>query len=78
VLSSGDAVSTLLASAAIPGGFPPVQRERRTLIDGGVANNTPLATAIELGAERVIVLPTGYACSLPVRRGARSRWRSTR
>jgi NTE family protein len=64
VLSSGDAATALLASAAIPGVFPPVIREGRTLTDGGVANNTPLATAIALGAERVIVLPTGYACSL--------------
>lgn len=64
VLSRGDAVSALLASAAIPGVFPPVVRDGRPLTDGGVASNTPVATAIALGAERVIVLPTGYACSL--------------
>lgn len=64
ILSTGDAVSALLASAAIPGVFPPVEREGLTLIDGGVASNTPVATAIGLGAERLIVLPTGYACSL--------------
>jgi NTE family protein len=33
-------------------------------VDGGVTSNTPVATAIELGASRVIVLPTGVACAL--------------
>jgi NTE family protein len=64
VLSSGPAADALLASAAIPGVFPPVELDGRHLIDGGIASNTPLSTAIELGAKRVIVLPTGYACAL--------------
>jgi NTE family protein len=64
VVSKGDAVSALLGSAAIPGVFPPVAHDGKTLIDGGVASNTPIATAISLGAERVIVLPTGYSCAL--------------
>jgi NTE family protein len=65
VLSSGPVIPALLASAAIPGVFPPVVYDGRTLFDGGVANNTPIATAIELGAGRVIVLPSGYSCALP-------------
>jgi len=64
VLSSGPVVPALQASAAIPGVFPPVAHEGRTLFDGGVASNTPIATAIEKGARRVIVLPTGYSCAL--------------
>ncbi len=64
VLSSGPVVPALTASAAIPGVFPPVEHEGRTLFDGGVASNTPIATAIEKGAQRVIVLPTGYSCAL--------------
>ena len=64
VLSTGPVVSALLASAAIPGVFPPVARDGHTLMDGGVASNTPIATAIAQGARRVIVLPTGYSCAL--------------
>lgn len=59
VLSSGPAVEALLASAAIPPVFPPVRIGERFLVDGGLANNTPVSTAVALGATRVIVLPTG-------------------
>jgi NTE family protein len=64
-LSRGDALKAVLASAAIPGVFPAVEWDGRTLIDGGVSNNAPVTDAIELGAERVYVLPTGNACDLP-------------
>ena len=64
-LSRGDALEAVMASAAIPGVFPAVKLDGRLLIDGGVANNAPIAHAIELGAERIYVLPTGNACDLP-------------
>jgi NTE family protein len=60
LMSSGPAVPALLASTAIPGIFPPVTIGRREFIDGGVANHTPIAGAIELGATRIFVLPVGY------------------
>ena len=60
VLSSGPAVPALLASTAIPGVFPPVTIGRRDLVDGGVANHTPVSAAIELGATRIYVLPIAY------------------
>jgi len=63
-LASGPAVTALLASAAIPAVFPVVSIDGRHLIDGGVANNTPISTAVDLGATRVIVLPTGMSCGL--------------
>ena len=63
VLSSGSAVDAVLASTAIPGVFPPVSLGGNMLIDGGVANNTPISTAIRLGATRVIVLTTGFTCA---------------
>jgi len=65
LLSSGDAVDAIAASAAIPGIFPPVNIDGRGLMDGGVVNNTPLSHAVALGADRVWVLPTGYSCDLP-------------
>jgi len=64
LLSSGDAVSAVLASAAIPAVFPLVEREDRVLMDGGVANNTAVSQAVALGADRIVVLPAGVACAL--------------
>jgi NTE family protein len=56
-LSDGSAVDAITASASIPGVFPPVAMGDQLLIDGGVANNTPISHAVALGAERVYVLP---------------------
>ena len=64
VLSSGAVVDAVLASAAIPGVFPPVQFGGRLLVDGGVSNNAPISAALKLGATRILVLPTGFACAL--------------
>lgn len=64
-LSRGSALEAVMASAAIPGVFPPVRWNGHGLIDGGVSNNTPISHAIELGAETGYVLPTGNACDLP-------------
>lgn len=64
VLSTGPSVPAVFASTAIPGVFPPVKIDGRDLIDGGVSNNTPISSAIKLGAERIVVLPTGFACAL--------------
>lgn len=60
VVSRGPAIPALLASTAIPGIFPPVTIGGREFIDGGVANHTPIAAAMELGATQVFVLPVGY------------------
>jgi NTE family protein len=63
-LSTGPAVEAILASAAIPGVFPPVEIAGEALMDGAIAANTPLRLAVELGASRIVILPTGYACAL--------------
>ena len=44
--------------------------ERRYLADGAITSNTPVMVAVELGARRLVVLPTGYACALEVLRAA--------
>jgi NTE family protein len=61
-LSSGPAVAAILASCAIPAIYPPVEIDDRQLIDGAIACNTPIRTAVESGATRVIILPTAFAC----------------
>lgn len=63
-LGAGPAVDAILASAAIPGVFPPVVVDGRALMDGAVAANTPLRAAVEMGATKIFVLSTGYACAL--------------
>ena len=66
VLSAGPVVDAVQASAAIPGVFPSVSIDGMELVDGGVANNTPISVAIALGARRIVVLPAGFACALRV------------
>ncbi len=63
-LCRGPAADAILASVAVPGVFPPVPVDGRPLMDGAVAANTPIRVAVELGAARTIVLPTGCACAL--------------
>ena len=64
VLSTGSAIDALLATTAIPVLFPPHTVRDELLTDGGVSANAPIATAIALGATRVIVLPTGFPCAV--------------
>lgn len=65
LLSTGDAVDAITASAAIPAVLPPVRIGGRAMMDGGVVNNTPISHAVALGATRIWVLPSGYACAMP-------------
>ena len=58
-LTEGSAQDAIMASAAIPGIFPPVRWNDMILVDGGVSNYTPLAPALREGAETIYVLPTG-------------------
>lgn len=48
----------VLASAAIPLLFPPVEADGHWYMDGGVRNNTPLAPALHLGAQSLLILNT--------------------
>jgi NTE family protein len=64
VLSSGSMIEAILASTAIPAIFPAVQMGERYLVDGAVASATPIITAVELGATRIIVFPAAFACHL--------------
>ncbi len=55
-LERGDLTEAILASVAIPGLLPPVFREGRQLIDGGVTNNLPLDVAVEKGATTALAI----------------------
>ena len=63
-LSSGTAADAILASAAIPVVFPPVAIGGEHLMDGAISGNTPILDAAALGATRMVILPTGFACAL--------------
>lgn len=60
VLGSGDLAQAVRASFAIPLIFRPGRVGELVLMDGGVSDNIPIATARAMGAQRVIVstLPT--------------------
>jgi NTE family protein len=64
VMSEGAAVEAIIASAAVPGAFAPVHFNGLYLADGAVSSDTPVTVAVAHGAQRLIVLPTGYACAL--------------
>ena len=69
LLTTGPALDAILASAAIPGVFPPIPWGSRVPVDGGIVNNTPISQAVALGADRIIVLPALGAA--PLRRAPR-------
>jgi NTE family protein len=70
VMSRGEIASALLASAAIPGIFPPVWREGRWLVDGSLSAGCPAAEALELGADVVYAFMTTTAPRRRPPRGA--------
>lgn len=57
--SSGDVVEPILASAALPAIFPPVEIDGDLLIDGAVVDNVPISRALALGATRIVVFHVG-------------------
>ena len=58
VLSHGDAGTALKASCAIPGLFPPVERDGRVLFDGSIAADLALGVAANLGATTIYAMPS--------------------
>lgn len=60
VFGRGPVELALLASAAIPGIFPPVSIHGEILVDGGALESASIETAIRMGARRIFVLDAGY------------------
>ncbi len=54
---SGPVASAILASTAFPGAYPPVERDGRTYVDGGVVDDVPLDIAAGVGARTALVVP---------------------
>jgi len=54
VLTSGDLVTAVRASACFPGAFEPVTYAGRTLADGGICNNLPVDALATLNADVTI------------------------
>ncbi|MFD1150071.1 patatin-like phospholipase family protein [Saccharothrix hoggarensis] len=65
-LTSGDLVSAVLASSAIPGIYPPAHRDGHVLYDGGVLANVPIRQALAMGAKSLVVLDCAFPGHLPV------------
>ena len=55
-LRSGSAYEAVRASLAMPGLFPPVQREETMLVDGALVNPVPVSLARAMGADIVIAV----------------------
>lgn len=55
----GDLIPAVLASAALPAVYPPVEVDGRRYMDGGVVDNVPVARAVELGCRTIYVLHVG-------------------
>jgi NTE family protein len=65
VLREGLLLPALLASAAIPGIYPPVEHDGLRLYDGGVVANVPMRQAAAMGARSLIVLDCFFPGQLP-------------
>lgn len=56
-MSTNELIDVLMATSALPMAFPPRHIHRQGLwIDGGLVRNTPMETAIHLGADEVYMV----------------------
>ncbi len=65
VLQDGLLLPALLASAAIPGIFAPVELGSLRLYDGGLVANVPMRQAVAMGARSLIVLDCNFPGNIP-------------
>lgn len=56
IIRKGRLFDALLASASIPGMFPPVILDKKILVDGGIVDVVPIEAAQSLGANFVIAV----------------------
>jgi NTE family protein len=65
LIESGELLTPLLASCAIPGIYPPVEYQGQTLYDGGLIANVPLRQALTMGAKSLVVLDCALSSRIP-------------
>jgi NTE family protein len=65
-ISSGPLISALLASAALPGLYPPVARLGRLLYDGGLVANVPVRQAVQAGARSLVIFDCAFPANPPI------------
>ncbi len=58
--TEGPVVDAVMASAALPGVFPPRVIDGKHYLDGGLVNSIPVERAIERGAKELFVLQVGH------------------
>jgi NTE family protein len=59
-ITDGPLTTAVLASSAIPGVFPSVERSGRQLYDGGLVANVPVLEALDMGAKSLVVLDCAF------------------
>ena len=60
VFKDGDLSEALRSSMSIPTVFSPVEKDSMLLVDGGVLKNFPVQECIDMGAELIIGVYTGF------------------
>jgi NTE family protein len=61
VIGSGSLATAMRATMSLPGVFPPVSREGRVLVDGGVRTTFRPTSSASWERRRVIAIDVGYA-----------------
>jgi NTE family protein len=59
VIGSGSLAQAMRATMSLPGVFPPIETEKRVLVDGGALDNVPADVVRDMGATVVIAVDVG-------------------
>jgi NTE family protein len=59
VMSSGSLAQAMRATMSLPGIFPPIETEKRVLVDGGAMDNVPADVVRDMGATVVVAVDVG-------------------
>ncbi len=62
LFNAGSIHPALLASAAIPGVYPPVEINGVTYVDGALTAHVPMDAAVQMGAKSLVILEAGDTC----------------